>query len=639
MKKSLPISCLLYIFVTGILFQSTALPQTEAFSLHAPDVTTIQLNRIFSSREDIRQFDIPWPGSEPVWAVAVNAKGMLLNGAGMVRIVITDSGNHDYLVYETWSLLQETDSIRLISACMETRALACRIEPVSLKIQIVDATITISSIVFATRPCVPPTEDIAAFRGTLFDRQRQQIIDYLNERLAAQRLQWTAGRTDISEKTYEEKKCIFGLKDSFLPNLQGVEYYTGGVFTLQSGKKNESTSTLSKRTSALIDTFDWRTKHGATNPRSPYYDGDTLGSGWATPIRSQSVPQYCGSCWSHSTVATAEIMTNLYYNRHFDPDLSEHYLMTCSCVEACFTEAKPCSGGRSTKAAQWVVNHGVTDEANFPYQAVDSLTCKDSGAAPTEHLSFSRGIFTDSVPSEDSLKRFLIHYGPLNVFINSMWHCMCLVGYARDTMTNQTTWILKNSFGVASGNNGYMHAQLTMSDCKTVDAFIPPVISKVHTDNDILCADRDGDGFYNWGIGSKPATCPAASSSQEDCDDSRSDLGPMVSDGSCKNIVSSINQTRGIAGPFSWTIRTNAEGQSVITFVSSKSVETAVTLYNCTGATIATLPVNKKNSLVSECIWNTSRANRQMSRGVYICRITQHTANGQRNFSFKLLRP
>jgi hypothetical protein len=31
---------------------------------------------------------------------------------------------------------------------------------------------------------------------------------------------------------------------------------------------------------------------------------------------------------------------------------------------------------------------------------------------------------------------------------------------------------------------------------------------------DIVCEDRDGDGYYYWGIGPKPSNCPLFSSGQ-----------------------------------------------------------------------------------------------------------------------------
>lgn len=639
MKNASLIRLVLCVVCAGGLFETVALFHTDAFLLQDKNSLTIQVNRLFPARSVVTEYTIPVSAPVPVWGAAVNAHVRLSSPAGMVRIIITDTAGHDYLIYETWSLLQETDTVTLQNACMETRALQA-IKPVRVTVQVIDASAAVASIILGTTEGGPP-EECGRHGETIRREQHRLIIACLNRQISKNGLSWKAGPTDLPQKTYEEKKCVFGSQDAVLPNLQGLEYYTGGIFELRSGKKGSSAPVKRENGSVVIDAFDWRAKHGATNPQSPYYDNDKYCSGWATQIRNQSLPQYCGSCWSHSTVATAEMMTNLYYNRHIDLNLSEQYLMTCSCAEACFTNGKPCSGGRSTKAAEWIVNHGVTDEENFPYQAVDSLTCSDSGANPVEHLQFANGIYTDTVPSEDSLKQFLIHYGPLNVFVFSMWHCMCLVGYAWDTTAGQTTWILKNSFGVMSGNNGYMYARLDMSDLKTVDAFIPPVISKVYTDKDIRCVDFDQDGYYNWGIGPKPATCPQGCSDEEDCDDSRSDLGPVLADGSCKQIISPIDDFSGANPLVRWSVMKNGpHGSVLIRFSTALGAAVKMAIYTCHGTTIAVLPVDTRDKEMQQCIWNgESLTGSKVADGVYVCRVA-YNANGVfRYCTFKILLP
>jgi len=299
----------------------------------------------------------------------------------------------------------------------------------------------------------------------------------------------------------------------------------------------------------------------------------------------------------------------------------------------------PCSGGKSTKAAEWIVTHGVTDEANFPYQAVDSLTCSDSGDNPVEHLYFADGIFTDTVPSEDSLKQFLIHHGPLNVYIFSMWHCMSLVGYMCDSATDQTTWIFKNSFGLIGGHNGYMHTLLSMDDVKTVDAFIPPVISKVYTDEDIRCVDLDGDGYYNWGIGPKPATCPDDCPDEEDCDDSRDDLGPEEPDGSCK-ILTPIKFQSSKNAPFAWFVKTMpSKGTVIINIKTSIHAAASVTMYTCRGVKVATLPLLRKENSLMQCVWDgTGSTGQIVTEGVYVCRVIMNTEKGKMRFCLKVIR-
>lgn len=54
-----------------------------------------------------------------------------------------------------------------------------------------------------------------------------------------------------------------------------------------------------------------------------------------------------------------------------------------------------------------------------------------------------------------------------------------------------------------------------------------PVRSQIYSNNDIAITDADGDGYYFWGIGSKPTHCPAWVPDTPDGDDSNINYGPM----------------------------------------------------------------------------------------------------------------
>ena len=58
-----------------------------------------------------------------------------------------------------------------------------------------------------------------------------------------------------------------------------------------------------------------------------------------------------------------------------------------------------------------------------------------------------------------------------------------------------------------------------------------PILSIVYSDDDILIEDADGDGYYNWGIGPKPSTCPSWIYEFPDGDDSDSTIATMDSYG------------------------------------------------------------------------------------------------------------
>ena len=63
-----------------------------------------------------------------------------------------------------------------------------------------------------------------------------------------------------------------------------------------------------------------------------------------------------------------------------------------------------------------------------------------------------------------------------------------------------------------------------------------PIIRKGHTDAEIICEDKDGDGYYNWGIGPKPSHCPAEAQILPDGNDSDPLQGPMNEYGFTMNL-------------------------------------------------------------------------------------------------------
>jgi hypothetical protein len=63
------------------------------------------------------------------------------------------------------------------------------------------------------------------------------------------------------------------------------------------------------------------------------------------------------------------------------------------------------------------------------------------------------------------------------------------------------------------------------------------ITSLNYTDADIVCEDRDGDGYFYWGIGPKPDTCPCWAPDEPDGDDSNPYLGPMDEYGNCSPVI------------------------------------------------------------------------------------------------------
>jgi len=96
---------------------------------------------------------------------------------------------------------------------------------------------------------------------------------------------------------------------------------------------------------------------------------------------------------------------------------------------------------------------------------------------------------------------------------------------------------LKNSWGSSWGDAGFGYLIANISNINDYAKITLPITSLKYTNANIVCEDKDGDGYYYWGIGPKPATCPSCAPDEPDGDDSNPNLGPMDAYGNCAVIT------------------------------------------------------------------------------------------------------
>ena len=476
----------------------------------------------------------------------VNASGQaeFSSKSGYVRILLSDDYGYDLLIYESSPLVAANGIDNFSNMIMETVDVPSYVAPTKIRVEIKNAELKNLSV------------DVSGITISKSQQQQARIdrIALINNNLRAQNALWVAGETSVSQMSYQEKKGLFGGR---VPDLQGFEYYIGGIFELH-GDRDRVISTQSTTRSSYVPSFDWRNRHGANNPTSPYYNSGE--HGWITSVRDQ---RPCGSCAIFSVVGTIEALTNLYYNQFFNKDLSEQDVVSCYNLEEPGTCANDTSGWYPHLVIDYIAINGVCEESKFPYQAKD-LPCSDKLPNPTENIKVSGRIDCDTnsitfPKTVDAIKHHVIKYGPISGGIGSWNHAMSLIGYkeiqagdviypyrdsiiisSNDSRIGQTAWLFKNSWGTFRwGNQGFGHVLLNdISDIEWTHAILTPITSPNHTDANIVCADRDGDGYYFWGIGPKPATCPACTPEEPDGDDSNPNLGPMDEYGNCAVITS-----------------------------------------------------------------------------------------------------
>jgi C1A family cysteine protease len=388
-----------------------------------------------------------------------------------------------------------------ISNYGEETALLNGVMPNQIKIVMENAYLQIESIV-VNNSITSKTTDIVFAKMWKSKKQKQDSIkiERIKERNKVSGQSWLAGKTELSELTFSKKKKIFG---DPLPNLRGFEYYKGGVMDLTEPTLTKSASQVQYN---VIKTFDWRNRHNQD---------------WNTPAKDQGAYPTCAL---FSAVGATEAIINLYFNQHLDIDLAEQKPVIC--------------GWSRLSTLDHFTSTGAVYESCAPYDPDNGQTCDDVCPNPSEIIKIGgkESLHTYEYPyTEDGYKKMLIKHGPYVSGLFSMNHNMVLVGYTFDNSDGKTIWIFKNSWGSSSP---YFETKTNISDLWGAYAPLPPVtfVNGTYTSNNIICVDNDGDGYYSWGIGSKPATCPTCRD-EGDGDDSNSGLGPVNEFGYCALLV------------------------------------------------------------------------------------------------------
>jgi hypothetical protein len=521
------------------------------------------------------------------------------------RVVLEDQNHKNYLVGETYKEIADEDTSYIFEWAEETELLNC-IVPYRLKIYVEDASVELKTI---------DLTDGMLERGKNEDNLKFQKIkskvDKINAYNNTHLKIWSAGFTELSKMPFEDRMRVLGFDESY--NTGGFEYYTGGIFEV--GEREDYTPNRSGN-NTFVDEFDWTNRHGKN---------------WMTSIKGQGYSNYCSA---FTAVACLEALTNLYYNQKIDLDLSE--LETANCCGSPFTPTYT-HGLVTSYVVEYLRDTGVCDELSYPFfDDPNDTLCRSDQINPQYRVKINDYC---EIPSgfcqyEDSLKKFLINYGPMfsGFFVSNdpanenkpRSHAMALVGYgtihAGDSiriissdpnnssstisayyvvsdsspLIGRTYFKFKNSNNIRPNDDvdGYMHLlfndltrlvrpirflyPFTITNCQTNQP--------MYTDNDIVCEDNDGDGYYFWGLGPKPTNCPATVPNDPDGDDSDPSVGPMDGYGNLsvlanEIIISSLVGYNSVINP-SHDIRIVNGGQLCITNTTTLHNNAQITVEN-----------------------------------------------------------
>lgn len=280
-------------------------------------------------------------------------------------------------------------------------------------------------------------------------------------------------------KSYSESENEFRMK-VFLENREKVAQHNARF------AKGEETFTLAMNKFGDLLTHEFAALYNGYNSEKQARKGgvtfvkpenfqapasiDWRKSGYVTPVKDQ---KQCGSCWAFSAVGALEGQN--FRKTGQLVSLSEQNLVDCS------TRNSGCNGGLMDYAFKYVKsNGGIDTESSYPYTARDGV-CKYNA----DNKGGSCSGFVDVKPgSETDLMNAIAANGPVSIAIDashfsfqmyssgvynepscssqSLDHGVLAVGYGSDVSGDY--WIVKNSWGKAWGESGYINMSRNKSN-------------------------------------------------------------------------------------------------------------------------------------------------------------------------------
>lgn len=197
-----------------------------------------------------------------------------------------------------------------------------------------------------------------------------------------------------------------------------------------------------KNVNELPSMIDWR-DHGAV-----------------TPVKNQ---EQCGSCWSFSATGSMEGAYAIKTGNL--TSFSEQELVDCSKSYG----NMGCEGGLMDSAFEYAIQNGICTEQEEPYEAKDE-TCMDNcetkyhfsdciDVTPNneEHLMEAVSFTPVSVAIEADHQVFMFYKSGIIDSVDcgtNLDHGVLVVGYGEEN--GQKYWIVKNSWGIEWGEDGYV---------------------------------------------------------------------------------------------------------------------------------------------------------------------------------------
>jgi len=218
--------------------------------------------------------------------------------------------------------------------------------------------------------------------------------------------------------------------------------------------------------------------------------------GAVTPVKNQG---QCGSCWAFSATEATETST-FFYNGTL-PVLAPQQIVDCD------TTDHGCNGGDTPTAYQYIMSAGGLESENaYPYTAHDGVCTFSSNKVAAAISNYYWGITPcNTIPTMactnqnetglwsvvgNSPQSICVDAEPWQLYTGGIMdtpaclyaytdldHCVHLTGYGSQAGTQY--WLVKNSWGVTWGEQGYIRLVYGKNMCGVADEVTYAIGKKV----------------------------------------------------------------------------------------------------------------------------------------------------------------
>ncbi len=503
--------------------------------------------------------------THPIYALAVDLSVTFTSKEGYFSILFEDQAGKQYLVYRDIAIFNQLNKpISLSNKAFETALFAFGVHPKKLTLRTSGCVVNLDKVHTATSHN-NNTSKIYQLRRfyTLKQDAIQSQIDRINAYNKEHKILWVAKQTSLSLRPYAENRQNLSFLDEV--DAYGLEHYGGGIYTPMATPFDEM-EFLDTTTYPYVDYFDWSDRHGIN---------------WNTPSRWQ---QGTESCWAQAAASAMDSYIKRYYGDEEDRPVSVLQIIACSeGMKSDSVHQANCGPGFVGPAMEYLSKEYIVSEDDFLFKGKKYQPCENK---PSDPLISYRVEKTNHIGwfDREKVMHILINQGPMS--ISTIGHAMLLTGYgvvkegkildywASDVMTiskdhplyGKVYWSMKNSFGKEWGNGGYSYfVRVKYNSKKKNTMFVSDfgdlyyLSGKLYTHHNphfpyirkvIQAYDKDGDGYYRWGLVGKPDNPYIVN--LQDGDDSDPLAGPMNEYGVCQELrktdlyIRDVKQDRGV---------------------------------------------------------------------------------------------